>query len=998
MKRLLPIFCFCICLNLFSQDQKLEFDQVMIKFNALLEVEDYGKAELFLEASMAQFEKEKAWQSYFNAVLERAWLYEDTEEIIMYFESQIVLGQKKLDASDNLLAELYHDFGGVFYTEGDYLKAIDIYLKALDVRQKALEFPAYDLARTNINIGKCFTYSGYYEDGIKYLKAAKNNYEGVERFDKVNACDLEIAYCYSNIGEYQIAEGIYQEALSFSKKEYGQNTSETALVFNLMGDLFYDQRKYKLAKENYLKGEQIYGLHTDYKEDQAVSLNGLGNVYKATGNTTKAVEYYKRAASIIAGVYGEDNLLTAKAYENIGLAYRQGDDYEEALNWLLKALDIRVEQIKDQKKLDLNSSYHNLGDFYLEQGDYKQALEYLQKAIQQQVLKFNESNYLVNPSLDDISLLIGSKQGLVKDLKFKGQALQEGFSQNGDIEYLNASKSTFSLATQLIDQMRSEFIGAGTKTFWLNETFPIFENAIEVCFQSYQTRSSERLFDEMLSLMEQNKAVLLMETLHLNRGLTQSAIPDSLINRYQQFFKQKENIQSKLINAIEAQSGDSTIQGFEHQMIQVNKDKAIFEEFLRDHFPAFKRLAKSSSNTANHNIRPLLSSHQAFIEYFVGDMTTYIIGLCKDQYVIKAIPTSELQLYADELLDVINPPQDDKKSAEENFRKFTQSAHSLYRLLLKEILDEFPVTINELLIVTDDVISYLPFDILLQEANDSEEVDYSLDHLSYLIKKYSVSYAYSGTVLEGLKTSANPHNRNLSFLGIAPVFEGDEKLVSGKRACGFETPVPLKHTRSEVETINTIFNGTTLLGEEATKASFQEMASQYSILHLATHACADPVNSARNRIFFSDDHLYNHELSNLNIAADMVVLSACETGVGEFKRGEGVMSLARGFAYSGTPSITMSLWSVYDGAASELMIQYYKGLNKGMAKGQALRQSKLDYLANQESYRKLHPRFWAAFIHYGDIAPIVDKPIWPFYLGGALFIFLTLGLYHYFRR
>ena len=161
-----------------------------------------------------------------------------------------------------------------------------------------------------------------------------------------------------------------------------------------------------------------------------------------------------------------------------------------------------------------------------------------------------------------------------------------------------------------------------------------------------------------------------------------------------------------------------------------------------------------------------------------------------------------------------------------------------------------------------------------------------------------------------------------------------------------------------------------LLDREASREAFLNNAPYYRVLHLATHACADETESARSRIFFADDYLYAHELYTLDLHADMAVLSACETGVGEFRKGEGVISLARGFAYAGIPSTVMSLWSVNDRATSDLMQLFYRNLKAGMPKDRALQSAKLEFLSTREDKASLLPAYWAAFVHFGDVDPL----------------------------
>ncbi len=156
-----------------------------------------------------------------------------------------------------------------------------------------------------------------------------------------------------------------------------------------------------------------------------------------------------------------------------------------------------------------------------------------------------------------------------------------------------------------------------------------------------------------------------------------------------------------------------------------------------------------------------------------------------------------------------------------------------------------------------------------------------------------------------------------------------------------------------------------MLGKQANSAFFLEQAGHYKIIHLATHACMDEENPMQSKVFFADEPIINQELFNLNLSADMAVLSACNTGSGQLVKGDGVMSLSKGFIHAGCPSALVRLWSVDDYSTSEIMINFYKYLKKGQSKDKAIRNAKLEYLASADKVKR-HPFYWAAFIHMGD--------------------------------
>ena len=188
----------------------------------------------------------------------------------------------------------------------------------------------------------------------------------------------------------------------------------------------------------------------------------------------------------------------------------------------------------------------------------------------------------------------------------------------------------------------------------------------------------------------------------------------------------------------------------------------------------------------------------------------------------------------------------------------------------------------------------------------------------------------------------------------------------------------LTHTSKEVQSIKSLWpRSKVYLNETASEKRFKQEASEYGLLHLAMHAFTDDENPSLSGLIFTenndaeDDVLYSYELENMELNAHLAVLSACNTGSGVLKRGEGVMSLARSFREAGVPNIVMSLWQADDEATRMIMESFYKYLKEGQGKNKALQKAKIDVI---NSKYKSHPHFWAAFSLIGDMEQIPTTP------------------------
>jgi CHAT domain-containing protein len=211
----------------------------------------------------------------------------------------------------------------------------------------------------------------------------------------------------------------------------------------------------------------------------------------------------------------------------------------------------------------------------------------------------------------------------------------------------------------------------------------------------------------------------------------------------------------------------------------------------------------------------------------------------------------------------------------------------------------------------------------------------------------------------------------------------------------------------EVRFLQDHFSGEYLYKKAANEQAFKDAAPYFDIIHLAMHGLVDNQNPQfsslvldKDSLSEEDDILYAYEIQNLQLNPDLVVLSACETGVGKFQQGEGVLSIGRGFMYAGTSSLVMTLWGLNDYSGSEIIENYYQFLTKGMDKDEALKKAKLDYI-QENSGLLSHPALWACYIQMGNTDPISIKPNlgdskWKQYLGILIAgVFLSLGLRHY---
>jgi CHAT domain-containing protein len=313
-----------------------------------------------------------------------------------------------------------------------------------------------------------------------------------------------------------------------------------------------------------------------------------------------------------------------------------------------------------------------------------------------------------------------------------------------------------------------------------------------------------------------------------------------------------------------------------------------------------------------------------------------------------------------------------------DFDAWQAPARRLYKMLIGPV----EVTLRgerNLVIVPDGVLYYLPFESLISTAEGGSA--------RFLIEDYAVAYAPSATVFGNLLAEpgkqARPRSHELLAYG-DPAFGSATNVAGTSRlgdvvrgvyqSAGIKFP-PLPNTRAEVETIGALYPAARrkiYIGPNATEASVKsEHLPSYKRLHFATHAVLDEQVPARSGVVLSlantgneDGILRTNEIFNLELNADLVVLSACQTGLGTLVKGEGMVGLTRAFLYAGSPRVVVSLWEVNDRATADFMKTFHQKMKEGQSPGLALRAAKLNMLqSGSAAYR--HPYFWTPFVLVG---------------------------------
>jgi CHAT domain-containing protein len=889
---------------------------------------------------------ERFYGAYFNLVVSYYYLG-DYEKALLYADSSYQNMQKNREPNHLDFADHYNNISAVYKAKGDYRAASEVYHKAIEIYKKNPADNELRLANTYANFGLWLYETGDFNKALLYFQKSLSI-----RTEKLKPRHTLIARAQNYIGNCYLAKN----------------------------DLDAADKWMQMALDVRLENQDTYPL------ELADSYQDIGKLQQKIGFWKAALKEYEKALAINLSIYKKGvhpNLI--QNYLQIGKIHLDQKKYNIAAEKFRKALTIS-QKVYNRKHPEIAEIYRNLAACY--PNNLRQSQRYLDEA-------FEAVGYHERGGLDGIISLTE----LLKILQTQARLLQNDERNKNYLIHLLEAEEIYNEAFQLMDSIKVSFTEPGSKQSLLDNYFSIYEDAIKVNHDLFEATGQQTYLHRAFDIAEKSNNTLLVEALNTVDATAFAGIPDSLL-QLENRLKIDLAVQEKL-RFEEQQKGDNAdkdrVNFFTNQIFELKHQHHALLQMFTDSFPRFYELKYAGQSVSVKDIQTeLLTGNQVMVEYFVGDKYLYIFVITQDDFqVIPMVKDFPLEAWVEEMRTGIYYYYPARPDAAFLKLKYANIANELHELLIAPI--EKYVKDKNLLIVPGGVLGYLPFEALLTAPVKESNMDF-FDY-PYLLKNHSISYNYSATHWQKLlRTERLLASEN--FAGFAPNFMGTDTLLSRSEGFG-----KLQFNRREIEQILKIMQGKPFLNKEATVANFMKYANKYRILHLATHGVAnDQTGDYSYLAFYQDsdslttDIIYVKDLYNLQLAAEMVVLSACETAIGEFQRGEGIVSLARGFFYAGSQSIVTTLWKLDDKSSLELMPAFYQNIEKGMTKDVALQQAKLSFLENNQDFRG-HPLYWASFVPVGNMEglDLAEKggSYWWIGLGSLL---LLLGGFLWFKR
>ena len=836
---------------------------------------------------------------------------------------------------------------------------------------------------------------GYFHQNIGNTNAANDYYSELIHLLNTQFDDLSyryglylffVALHYSETGDYERSTILCQIASYILRQKETQDIKRYLGCEVQIANNFLDAQKHQEAVEQYAKVIDL--LEKQYGAKNSVLIAPYINICQPLinlGEYDKAIEYSNQTIELIKNNPEYEEILYF-IYNNLAEGYEKKGAYENAEREFRRTIDSRLELFGPHHE-EVYEGYRYFGEYYERRGLYRNALLNYQKSLAALFKNFNPTTIYKNPDFKEYT----NTEQLFYVLFGKSGALFKLFGESNELQDLKSSYDLYIIIYQLLDDLL-------TGDFLDKSSIQLFQNfeegfnlSIDCAIRLYEFTSDSQYLDQSFHFMEKNKYFLLYKALMSSR-VNSDLVGNNLTLTGRVLSMEIDELKQR----ITTKTNPDSLFNLRNQLIRKLDRKAILNKELVNN----KDLSiNSDQKTFNiKDAQNLISDkNEILIEYHWSNDHVYAFLIGKEiADIVKIEKTNELLTNIEKFANALSNHSIQK----DDFKKYTASAYFLYDKLIKPIENRTSQYFGEekikrLIIVPDGPLSTLPFEAFISELDTSSNSYWRLD---YLCRKYIVSYAYSLNILKN-NLSRQKEIKNPKMLALSYSDKIDES--SDIEQLRFENELP--YSEEEIRRIRKRIKSTCYLGIDATEGIFKAKASAYSMVHLALHGQADTVDMFNSRLIFKKDstssedgelrayELYDMDLSELH----MVVLSACETGIGKQYEGEGIFSIARGFAYAGCPSIVMSLWKVNDKATADLIDFFYANLKDKVPKDEALRNAKLAYIEKSDDLNA-HPSNWAAFISLGNNQPIqMESPgiRWYFWVILAMIVLSALLIY-----
>lgn len=859
---------------------------------------------------------------------------------------------------------------------GNTRKSIRLYSQCLELGKTVVgeETPLY--AEGETTIADLYFGVGNYDLAEKYFKSA------LQKLRKVGDSDLKwyeiyiytlnnFALMYLNIGRYDEAKSLFEESLKGSLEREGVMESDYITTIGNLASLEVCLKNYDEAEKKYKQVIQLERKKYNNKGYKlALSLRNIAELYLEKKAWDLAEKNLNEAVLLSKKVKGYP---IPSCLSDLGLLHERKGAYVKAEQMHKEAIKSVYKQVQSNKHPAIASVYQDYANFLLRQQSYDKA-----EAV---FLESLEANSTFNDRIDFQTLMRKQLSFFDRKYSFAGflglhQLYFSKYTSTNNLQDLEKAASYANIAFREMHSIQQSYLLSQNKRFVLDRGgSELISSALETFLELYKLRKDVKYINAAMSIISSSKAILLTESTRSSNAVLKGKIPKQLHEKANYL----SNLKAQLENELKETASLSKQEFLYARINDIHQDINQNKEAIIEHCPDCFDTNSDIFDLDKHLkwIQKSMDSTTAIIDYYASDSATYVFWTTHNQsgYHKIAISKKSLEAQIDKFRFCLSNYSyiiNEKKKAYEEFKKV---AHWFYNKLISPIYKHIQTKEN-IVIIPDGMLGLIPFETFISTSPQNNSNNF--DQLDYLLTKHNIYYDYTAQ-LYAERYQQKKSNNNGKLLAVAAEYASEytnlDALRTGTTIAKRSSLKNLPDIKIEVEMLQQLFDGKFLYHLNASEKSFRNNAGNFSCIHLAMHGIVDLKDPMYSCLAFTenqdkeeDNFLHAFEINNLPLNADLVTLSACETGYGQFQKGEGVISLAHSFLNAGIPATIVSLWQVNDKFTSKLMSEIYKNLSKGMNKADALRKAKLFFM------KDVHPAFWSPFILIGKNSSIELEP------------------------
>jgi CHAT domain-containing protein len=908
-----------------------------------------------------------------------------------------------------LLSDSYYLIGVYYSLSRNPNEAIKYLKFSVSIRESIGE-PDIRYAKALYNLGALYGMLGDFKKQEDYLINSLNVDKQIfgESSPDLISTYSSLVGAYIELREYDKAIDNANIALLIADRNPNDvNPTIMANLYNSLGVCFYSLSDFSKAKVYFDKTESIYRVNNELNINNYINLlNSIAITYAELGSSDNADECFERGIalaiannsplaynlmnsyainlgkagkiqkgeSLLKNALDRSNSRRAKDPRNYYVVLNKYADYlrefQIDINKSLEYYTICVEYlIKNSQDLSLKTSVYIGYSLSLnEAGKHWEALETIQSLLVSSNGVKQHLSVLENPEIGSISY---DKRSLLI-LKTKYKILWNIYSSTADLKILEAAAKTSELLVALLEKLRINISEEESRLILGDKYRDFYLSAIRNFNLLYSETNEPVYLEKAFEYSEKSKvAGLLTSTRELKA--VQFHIPLNIAD-YEKMLQRNLSLFNARITEESAK--------LEPDRMLINKWRELLLENIRlrdslikvfeDQYPDYYDIKYNTKVATLKEITKVAGRNGNYINYVLSDTLLYIFVANRKHQQLLAVPVDSSFLNNIKQFRSLLSMPSPIANARTGFEEFQLTGYKLYKTIIEPFI---PYLISDkILISPDNILSYLPFETIPTNPGSGDKIQYR--DIAYMMNDYDISYTYSATFLkENEKRDYEISNNSIAF---APSYHEpvdiQKVLMSRQAEMGLLPDLPF--ARQEAEYVSEITGGALYLNSEAKESVFRKESGNYDIIHLAMHTILNDKDPMRSTLIFSpendsinDGYLKTYEVYGLPLKAKMVVLSSCNTGTGHLYSSEGILSLARGFIYSGSQSVVMAMWEIEDRSGTEIVKLFYDNLKKGNSKSVALKNARKSFLKKADQLRS-HPYFWSSMVIYGNNEPL----------------------------